>query len=223
MFLSLWHRLWNGRPYPVRGRHLRGTRPRSCPLRVEPLEGRELPAASAAWVPVAAPPRVAVKCVSGFTPSPAALAGERLATMAGAASHEPPEAAAGPEPVIATPPGANRLTVTVGEDAAAAVIDLGSVFGGMKGIRLQDGLRLAMLGNTNPTLVKTDLSETALTLTFAPGKSGAATITVCATDADGVSAKETLLITVVPSGAGVRVESPAPARGMDGATAGPSR
>jgi hypothetical protein len=222
MFLSLWRRIWNGGLDPVRGRRIRGARPSSCPLRVEPLEDRELPAVWSAGLPVAAPPRVAAVRVLGLMPPPSGPVGGSLVSAAGAS--KPPEAAAGVEPIMATP-GGNRLTVTVGEDAAATVIDLGAVFGGMQGLRQQDGLQLAMLGNTNPTLVKTDLSEAALTLTFASGKYGAATVTVCATDADGVSAKETLLITVLPRGAaGGRVESPAPTRGMDGAgTGGPAR
>jgi hypothetical protein len=92
----------------------------------------------------------------------------------------------------------NQMVVTVDAGASPTVIDLGAVFAKTTGLRHKDGLQLAMLGNTNSGLVKTALSEAALTLTFAPGKCGKATITVSATDADGVSVKETLLVTVLP-------------------------
>jgi hypothetical protein len=103
-------------------------------------------------------------------------------------------------PAIAAAPaaGVNRMAVTVDEDSPATVIDLGAVFRSMNGIRHEDGLRLAVLGNTNSALVKTDLSEAALTLMYARGKQGKAVITVCATDADGVSVKETLIVTILP-------------------------
>jgi hypothetical protein len=102
--------------------------------------------------------------------------------------------------------GVNQIQVTVDAGASPTVIDLGAVFAKMNGIRYKDGLQLAMLGNTNSGLVKTALSESALTLTYTAGKCGKATITVSATDADGVSVKETLLVTVLPrlpTGAGV--------------------
>jgi hypothetical protein len=53
---------------------------------------------------------------------------------------------------------------------------------------------------------------------------GKATITVSATDADGVSVQESLLITVVPrSLEGPGGVSPVPAGGMSPAPAGPAR
>ncbi len=96
--------------------------------------------------------------------------------------------------------GAAPIRVTVTQNAPETVIDLGAVFGAMSGIRAEDGLKLSILGNTNSGLVQTDLSEAALTLTYAPGKFGTATITACATDADGVSVQQILLVTVAPLG-----------------------
>jgi hypothetical protein len=116
------------------------------------------------------------------------------------------------------------MAVTVEEGAPASVIDLGAVFGAMKGIRPDGGLQLALLGNTNSALVKADLSEAALTLAYTPDMYGKATITVSATDADGVSVQESLLVTVLPrSLEGPGGVSPVPAGGMTPAPAGPVR
>jgi hypothetical protein len=68
----------------------------------------------------------------------------------------------------------------------------------MDGLEHDAGLKLSVLGNTNPGLVQAGLSETALTLTYAPGKSGTATVTICATDDDGVSRQVTVTVTVLP-------------------------
>jgi hypothetical protein len=92
----------------------------------------------------------------------------------------------------------NPMRVIVAENAAATVIPLGAVFGAMKNIHAKDGLQLSILGNTSPGLVKTDLSGADLTLTYACGKCGTATITVGATDVDGVSVRQTILVTVSP-------------------------
>ena len=80
------------------------------------------------------------------------------------------------------------------------VIDLGAVFGAMSSLHAGDGLKLSVLSNTNSGLVRTDLSEAALTLTYVRGKCGTATIIVSATDADGVSAQLTIQVTVRPLG-----------------------
>jgi hypothetical protein len=95
-------------------------------------------------------------------------------------------------------PGSNPTLVTVDENAPENIVHLGPVFGAMSGIQHGDGLQLSILGNTNSRLVKTDLSGTDLTLTYAPGKYGTAKITVGATDADGVSVQVTVLVTVRP-------------------------
>jgi hypothetical protein len=96
------------------------------------------------------------------------------------------------------PPGSTPILVTVGENSSPTVIDLSPGFGTMSGLRPATGLKLSILGNTNSGLVQTNLSKAALTLTYAPGATGTATITVRATDADGVSAQQTLLVTVGP-------------------------
>jgi hypothetical protein len=97
----------------------------------------------------------------------------------------------------AAAPGApDPVRVTVPQGAPETVIDLGAVFGAVQGIQHGDGLRLSLLGNTNAGLVRTDLSEASLTLSYTRGQSGTATITVGATDADGVSVRQTLLVTV---------------------------
>jgi hypothetical protein len=105
---------------------------------------------------------------------------------------------------------ANVIRVTVTENSPGTVINLGPVFGAMPGIHPADGLRLSILGNTNRGLVRADLSEAALILTYARGQCGTATITVGATDADGVSVQETIIVTVLPpAGAGAGAPSAA--------------
>jgi hypothetical protein len=110
-----------------------------------------------------------------------------------------PVAASGLQPITnKLPAGTKPIVVTVTENSPETVLDLGAAFDAMDGIQHQDGLRLRMVGNTNSGLVKTDLSEAALTLTYVEGKCGTATITVAATDADGVSVKATVQVTVSP-------------------------
>jgi hypothetical protein len=94
--------------------------------------------------------------------------------------------------------GVGEMDVTVNENSPKTVIDLGYVFAQMSGIQNDDGLQMSLLGNTNPGLVKTDLSEDELSLTYTPSKCGTATISVAATDADGVSVQENILVTVLP-------------------------
>jgi hypothetical protein len=83
-------------------------------------------------------------------------------------------------------------------DSPETVLDLGAVFRSKVGIQHEGGLRLELLGNTNSALVQTDLSEAALTFTYARGKCGTATITVSATDGDGVSVQEAVVVMVGP-------------------------
>jgi hypothetical protein len=110
-----------------------------------------------------------------------------------------PATVTGPQHTIGKPRAAtNLMKVTVAENAPATVIPLGAVFAAMKGIHAKDGLHLSILGNTSPSLVKTDLSGADLTLTYARGKCGTATITVSATDVDGMSVRQTILVTVSP-------------------------
>ena len=109
--------------------------------------------------------------------------------------------------------GTTSIPVTVNENSPATVIDLGAAFNAVSGLQHGDGLKLSILGNTNSALVKPSLSGAALSLTYSRGKCGTATITVCATDADGVSVKRTLVVTVrAPVAAAPVALSPTPAR-----------
>ena len=108
---------------------------------------------------------------------------------------------------IMPPAGTRPIQVTVAGNSLPTVIDLGPVFAAMGGIRQGGDLKIAIVGNTNPGLVTASLSEAALTLTYAPRTSGTATITVGATDPDGVSVQQTLQVTVGPLGA-LRTASP---------------
>jgi hypothetical protein len=109
-------------------------------------------------------------------------------------------ALSGLQPIGCQLPGAgvNEMQVTVRENSPKTVIDLDLVFAQMSGIQPMDGLQLSLLGNTNPGLVNTNLSEGELTLTYTPSKCGTATIIVGATDADGVCVQENILVTVLP-------------------------
>jgi hypothetical protein len=90
------------------------------------------------------------------------------------------------------------MTVQVTENAPATIINLDLVFIGMSRLQHEDGLQWSMLGNTNAALVTTDLSEAELALKYTPGQCGTATITVGATDADGVSEREIIRVLVEP-------------------------
>jgi hypothetical protein len=122
----------------------------------------------------------------------------------------------GLQPIGSQPAGAgvNEMQVTVRENSAATVIDLGAVFVGMSGIKHGDGLQLSLLGNTNAGLVRTGLSNGELTLTYTPSRWGTATIMVGATDADGESVQVNILVTVL---------APIPASGNTGTLASRSR
>jgi hypothetical protein len=104
------------------------------------------------------------------------------------------------------------ISMTVAENSPAIVINLNAAYASVSGLQQSDGMKFSILGNTNPALVQTNLSESALALTYAQGKTGTATITLCATDADGVSVKRTLQVMVLPPGqAGVVSVSSPPA------------
>jgi hypothetical protein len=90
------------------------------------------------------------------------------------------------------------MQVTVAENSPATVIDLDTVFAAVPGIQHADGLRYSVLSNSNSALVRTELSDADLILTYMRGRFGTATIGVCATDADGVSVQQRLLVTVRP-------------------------
>jgi hypothetical protein len=90
------------------------------------------------------------------------------------------------------------IAVTVAQNTPETVIDLGPVFAAIPGFQHQDGVQLSVLGNTNAVLVRTELSDSALILTYRSGQCGTATVIVCGTDADGVSVQQSLLVTVRP-------------------------
>ncbi|MFC4992456.1 cadherin domain-containing protein [Rubritalea tangerina] len=78
------------------------------------------------------------------------------------------------------PSVANAIAdVQVNENAADTVIDLSAVFAD---IDPGDALTLAVAGNTNDSLVSATLNGTQLTLSYAAGQSGTASISVRATD-----------------------------------------
>jgi len=167
MFESLWRWLRNRNPILPGGKLRRGGRHISYRPRLEPLEGRELPALLGGGL-------------IALAPVPEAL-GARLQTD------------------NALPASPTPVRVTVAQNTPETVIDLGAVFATVPGIQRDDGLQIAVLGNSNAALVGTDLSGTALTLTYTRGQSGTATISVAGTDVDGVSARQTLLVTVLPA------------------------
>jgi hypothetical protein len=178
MFFPLWRRLWSRGPGLSRGQCRRGGQHISYRPRLEPLEDRLLPAPSSGWVP---------SLTAGASPAPPQVG----AAPAGAVSSLQP---------LGYPPlgYAGQLKVTVFENSPATVINLNTVFAGVSGLQHKDGLQMSLMGNTNPGLVRTDLSKAELTLNYARGQSGTATIIVAATDADGVCVKESILVAVLP-------------------------
>jgi hypothetical protein len=92
-----------------------------------------------------------------------------------------------------TPPAIVPYPVTLPPGTQSLTLDAGALFAGNPALQ-KDGFRVAILGNSNSGVVDLSLSDLALQLTR--GQSGQATITLCATDKDGVSAKVALLVTV---------------------------
>ena len=173
MVLSLWRRLWKSDLLSRQGKELPKSRHLSFRPTLEALEDRTLPA----------------PLVHGILPP--AREGSTSARFA------PPP----PRPIAPAAPGsetAHRMKVTVIKNSPPSVIDLGPLFAQMSGAHPADGLQIALLGNTNPGLVKTELSEGELTLTYTPSRCGTATITVGATDAAGACVRENILVTVLP-------------------------
>ncbi|MGF1577974.1 MAG: PA14 domain-containing protein [Gemmataceae bacterium] len=83
--------------------------------------------------------------------------------------------------------------VTVDEDAAAVTISLSEVFDDIEDSEIS---RFLVVGNTNGTLVSTELTGSDLTLSFAANKFGNATITIRGTDSGGLSVEDTFSVTV---------------------------
>ena len=85
--------------------------------------------------------------------------------------------------------------ITVNEDATLTVLDLTSFF-----TDIEDGaagLTYSVESNTNPALVDATIASP-LTLTYTPGASGSADITIRATDSGGLFVESTFTITVNP-------------------------
>jgi len=185
MFISLWRRILKNDHTSFPGNKLPKGRCLSFRPQIEALEDRMVPSRLTDGVH-RLPPAESIS---------AALAPRPHQREGSAASG----ALSGLQPIGSQPAGAgiNEMQVTVRENSPATVIDLGSVFAGINGIQHEEELQLALLGNTNAGLVKTDLSDEELTLTYTPSRWGTATIMVSATDADGVSVQENILVTVL--------------------------
>jgi hypothetical protein len=184
MLISLLRRLWNNQPSSSRGNCRRGRRPSSYQPGIDILEDRLVPALAVNGIP-----NLGAALQPGAGTSPGLQELDAVVPTAGS----------GLQPISGKAPAAPKpIVVTVSENAPETVIDMGAAFDAMAGIQHKDGLRLRMVGNTNSGLVKSDLSEAALTLAYTRGKCGTATITVAATDADGVSVKATVQVTVSP-------------------------
>jgi hypothetical protein len=185
MSFSSWRRFWNTTPGPVSGRARAGERPPSYRPRLDPLEDRVLPAPLTGAAPNPAP----------GGPTPGAGATPPLRQTGGGTPVAPgaPQSSDG-KPLQGTGP----VDVAVDQNTPRIFLDLGPLFGKSPDLHPEDGLRFSVLGNTNPGLVKTSLSEAEITLTFAPGKYGTATLTVGATDADGACAQATISVKVRP-------------------------
>jgi hypothetical protein len=94
-------------------------------------------------------------------------------------------------PTVANP----IADVVVNEDAALTVIDLSDVF---DDIDPGDTLSLSATGNTNSSLVATDVNGDQLTLSYLADQNGSVEITIRATDLIGAYVRDTFTITVNP-------------------------
>ena len=208
MFLSIWHRLSNRNPGTGRVKPRVGDRHRYYRPRLDSLEDRLLPATLAGGVLQLAAAGRAIAPPGPTTVGPSVVGVSKLAVESNGAAINPIGGAtntaaaasvSGLQPINSMPLGATPpIRVTVAANSPNSTIDLGAIFKAMQGLRYAGGLKLSVIGNTNSGLVGTELSGTALTLTYARGKYGTATITVCATDADGVSRQVTFFVTVSP-------------------------
>ncbi len=91
-----------------------------------------------------------------------------------------------------------QVEVTVPMNSGDSVYDLRTVLAGWEGWGYQVPPRMSIVGNTNRALVTTRLTDAELRLSYTPGKSGTASVTVDLIDAADVSAQVTFVITVQP-------------------------
>jgi len=186
MHISLWHRMRKSNPSSCHGNELPKGRRLSFRPQLEALEDR----------------RVLARLSSGVLPLTPRESNHHAFAHSPRRQESNGESGAlgGLQPMGSQSAGAGvgEMDVTVMENSPETVIDLGYVFAQMSGIQHDDGLQMSLLGNTNPGLVSTDLSEDELSLTYTPSKCGTATISVGATDADGVAVRENILVTVLP-------------------------
>src|SRR5262245_12791938 len=186
MLISMWRRMRKSDPTSFQGNHRPKGRCLSFRPQLEALEDRMLPAPLTYGVLPLTPAGTISAAVAPPLPQPRGIAASG--------------ALIGMQPIGSQLAGAgvNGMRVTVRENSRQTVIDLDLVFAQMSGIQHKDGLQLSVLGNTNAGLVRTNLSEGELTLTYTPSRCGTATIIVGATDADGVCVRENILVTVLP-------------------------
>jgi hypothetical protein len=185
LLVLLWRLLGNRQRILSRRESIRESQNSTCQPGFDVLEDRLVPAQPGLGVPQLA--------TAGL------ILGVRANPTLGQLPTAKPALVSGLQPITGKLSGGTiPIRVNVTENASPSVIDLSGAFGAMTGIQHKDGLRLRLLGNTNSGLLKTDLSEAVLTLTYSRGKWGTATITVAATDADGVSVKATVQVTVSP-------------------------
>jgi len=121
-----------------------------------------------------------------------------VGSLAGVLPRAVPGAACYVGPVRPGGAAAIQVDVTVPMNSGDSVYDLRTVLAGWEGWGYQVPPRISVVGNTNRALVTTRLTDTELRLSYAPGKSGTACVTVGLTDAAGVSAQITFVITVQP-------------------------
>jgi hypothetical protein len=175
MFDLLWRTLRKNNVGPSWGKRLPKERHKSSQPQLEALEDRMMPTVWPGMVPSIAAPTPPLAQITTSEPF------SNLQTPM-------------------NPPTSSTQTMMVPLMAnSETIINLDSIFAAQSGLQYLDGLQWSMLGNTNAALVTTDLSESELAIKANPGQWGTATITVGATDADGVSEQESIFVGVWPA------------------------